>query len=407
MAEDKQATSQSSMDDRKKEAEARKAVAEAEKAEAEAKQAQIKAQLPPGEAKPVEGKITTDDKAGYIATFAAYDALVQKADEIAIKINSMSLEKARILIIDSLDFASSDVQLIQVLKQISYWDGELNAHLEKIKVFIKEIGKVSKPAWPPELSLAEKTGLVEVGAGLQIAKGVVSSLADIVGYFRVDYDIKGQTINLSNIALHSLVAGRIAASGHSVFLPGFYHIEPSAVINVLEDFNKSITGKDRLKVAITNLKESLLDPQVVKKKKDGTPEGKSLISEAEKACENAETLIKEFAEFNKALTSAPQGGGYSPLAAAALRQYLDTKGITHLLYLTVTSGGGEMVIGRGLFYWGSVGFLGGCVVTYVLAKCSGEIMAADTAFGYSSVKYHLCRNKLTPFKHPEIKKQTP
>jgi hypothetical protein len=412
MADDAQSTTISPADELKKEAEARKAAAEADKAEVEAQQAKLKAQFPSGEAKPAEGKITADDKAGYIATFAAYDALKRKADEIAGKINGPSLDKAHILIVDSIDFASSDTQLIQVLNQITFCASEIGAYLDKIKEFAVAIDKISKLARQPKPSPAAKKTVsalapIAVSEGLQMVKGFVSTLADIVGYFKVDWEIKGQEIKLSNTALHSLVAGRLAAKGHSVFLPGFFRIPPTASIDVLEKFNQCITKKGELKDAITELKKSLNHPVIVSKKTDGTSDEKKLISNAEKACEDTEAFIREFAEFNKALVTAPQGGGYSPLAAAALRQYLDTMGITHLLYLAVTSSGGEMVIGKGLFYFASPGFLGGCVVSYVLAKCSGEIVAADTVFGYSNVKYHLYRNILSPFKHREIEKQNP
>ena len=60
-----------------------------------------------------------------------------------------------------------------------------------------------------------------------------------------------------------------------------------------------------------------------------------------------------------------------------------------------------MVTGKGLFHRGKVGFLGGCVITYILAKCTGEIISANTNFGYSSVKYDLCSNKLTAFTNPK------
>ena len=405
----------SSLDDREKEAEVkqkeaevRTAVAEADKAEAEAKQAKLKAQFPSGETKPVEGKITTDDKSGYIATLAGYDALVLRADEIAQIINRLNLEKARIIIVNSLDFVSADVQLIQVLKQISYCDSLIDDQIKNIRNYIENIKDIINPkkkakGLPAEEALEVETALqvpgVAIlsgfGSAVQIAKGVISSLADIVGYFKVDYDIKGQDINLSNTALHSLVAGHIATAGRTVFLPGFFRIPPSASINVLDKFNNLIGNKHGLKAETDELKGLLSHPKVQDKKKEGDPS----ISEAEKACNDTETIIKELDEFNKALITAPQGGGYSPLAAAALRQFLDVKGITHLLYLAVTSSGGEMVTGKGPFYWGSPGFLGGCVITYALAKTSGEILASDAVFGYSGVKYHLCRNELSPFKH--------
>jgi hypothetical protein len=60
-------------------------------------------------------------------------------------------------------------------------------------------------------------------------------------------------------------------------------------------------------------------------------------NQADATYTRSEALLKAFDEFNKELTSVPEGKDYSPLARAAHRQYLDELGITHLLYLTITS----------------------------------------------------------------------
>ena len=78
-------------DTQKKEADARKAAADATTAEIAAAQAKLKAITPTGDSKPQEGKITTDAKAGYISTLAAYKILIHKAEEIANRIKELYL----------------------------------------------------------------------------------------------------------------------------------------------------------------------------------------------------------------------------------------------------------------------------------------------------------------------------
>jgi hypothetical protein len=369
-------------------------------------QGEIKTQISAGESKPSDGKITADEKAGCIATFATYEALIPIADTIAAEFEKIkdSLKQSRILIVESPDFAGPDIQVIEILNQINMWDKEINIHLENIEKIRQEIEEIIKTSAPAEKKITRGLTVPAVTAGvdavLQTAKGAVSMIADIVGYFKVDYEIKGQTIELSIRALQSLVASRLISKGASVLWPGFYHIPAIASLEVIKVFNQCISDKDKLKKTAAELQELLNDPIIMNKKNEGSPKEKSTINTAEKACENVADLIKEFVEFNKALTAAPEKGGYSPLAATALRQHLAAIGITHLLYIGIPASGGEMVTGKGLFYFGSPGFLGGCVVTYLLVKITGELLASDTIFKYSGVKYHLNRNTL------EVKNQT-
>jgi hypothetical protein len=365
---------------------------ESEKKEDKDKKAKPEEEKPSGKSQPVEGKITADEKSGYIATLAAYKAIIQQAGIIANEIEKQNLgNRPHILIVDSLDFCSLDVQLIQIKQQVRYWDGAIQGQTDEIEEFIKNIAKIITPG--------KGVGLIGVTEAADAVSGIVSSIADLIGYFRIDYDIKGQAINLANTALQALVAGRLRKKNFSVYLPAFHRLELDKKLKVIEDLNNCITSKNKLKLEIEKLRGYLVSTPIENIKKDEkSSDNKKQITEAEMACKKAEAIIKEFAEFNKALTSVPQGGGLSPIASAAIRQYLDKIGITHLLYVDVTSGGGEMVIGKGLFQWGRIGYLGGCVITYVLAECSGKIIAANTLIGYSKVMYKLCSNKLSEFE---------
>lgn len=378
----------------KEEANIKKEIAESQAAEAKAKKAKLEAEIPSGKSQPVEGKITADEKSGYVATLAAYKAMIQKAGTIANEIEKQNLGNSpRLLIVDSLDFCVLDVQLIQVLNQLSFWKSELHDQIQRIQFLIKAI---SAPGVEP---MVKKRGVMApLTEAPAVIGGIVSSIADIVGYFRVDYEIKGQAISLSNTALQALVASRIDKKKYPVYLPAFHRFESPEKITVINKLNDCIKSKGELKRNLYELKVKLSSAYVENKRKNGTTKEKKQISDAEMGCKKAEDIINEFAEFNKAVTSVPQGGGYSPIASAAIRQYLNDIGVTHLLYLNVTSSGGEMVIGKGLFQWGNIGYLGGCVITYVLARCSGEIIAANTLIGYSKVMYKLCSNKLSKFE---------
>ena len=370
MAENEKTEKEKALEQQLKELKLENGVLEAEKQIAKAKQEKIKAQFPSGEAQPVEGTITTNAKAGYVASLAAYHAMIHKADDIAKKINDLSLEQdnTRIMITDSLDYCGKDALLLQVSTQLSFWDTRLDTQSIRIQGLI---GKA-----PAEARLFAPA----ISAALPIAEGLTSAVADIVGYFRMGYDIKGQSINISDTSLHSLVAGRIK---YPVYLAGFHGIESSTIMST---FDKCIEKRTQLIIDMTLLREKIK-----------TLTNKEEKEAHEKVFADSEALIKIFDDFGKVSTSITEGNNYSPLAAAVIQQYLKDEKITHLLYLAVISGGGEMVVGKGLFQWGKVSYLGGCVLTYILAERTGRIISADTLFESSNVKYNLCHNKLSAF----------
>ena len=98
MAENEKTEKEKALEQQLKELKLENGVLEAEKLIAEAKQEKIKAQFPSGEAQPVEGTMTTNAKAGYVASLAAYHAMIKNAQtllvdkervQIAVKIDGL------------------------------------------------------------------------------------------------------------------------------------------------------------------------------------------------------------------------------------------------------------------------------------------------------------------------------
>ncbi|HEX7560595.1 MAG TPA: hypothetical protein VF347_00215, partial [Candidatus Humimicrobiaceae bacterium] len=117
-----------------------KEIASLEQQVAEARKATLEAQLPAPkiEGKPEKGKITVDDKFGYVAELAAYNSMVYKAEFIASRIKqSLEKENTRILIVDSLDFCSDDAQLLQINNQIKKWEDALTNQKKEIDDHLK------------------------------------------------------------------------------------------------------------------------------------------------------------------------------------------------------------------------------------------------------------------------------
>lgn len=383
------------MESRIQEAQLRKAVADAQRAEAQARKARYDALDSTAGSRP-GGRTAADGGSGYPATLAAYRAMVDRAADIAREVEKGLApgEGARVLIVDSLDFCGPDVQAIQVSAQLDSWLEKLDGRIAVMDRMLQQMAE--------KVGLQTGSILAAVGsaAAAAAAAGELAAVAaDVMGYLRGGYDLGGQAVTLPDASLQALVAGRLDRQRCTVFLPTFCRLEAAGPIPVIEKLNECIRRRDRLASQVAALR-GLSPGKRGQGQETGTGDGekdsaRASASGVEAACKSAELLTGEFAAFNEALTSPTRSGGHPPLAAAALRQCLDRMRITHLLYLGVASSGGDMVLGRGLFGSGKAGYLGGCVVTYVLARTSGEILAADTIAGHSSLKYDLGANDLS------------
>lgn len=355
------------VDLRKAEAEAKKAVADAEKATLEASQAKLKATLPSGQSKPIEGTITSDEKFGYIAELAAVYALNKKAQEIAKHIAQViKPSHGKILIVDSLECCVADVALQQVTVQLGQFKTELARQRTENE------GLLNTPI------AQRQAAVVSLATALAFASGTLSAAADIAGFFRADYDLKGRDVTLTDTALRASMAGYLKKEQCTVYLHHFHRLKRSPLI---DKFGDCFEEHRALKLSQAVLKSQIIDPLAGQT----SPQK----SKAEQAFTQSETLLADFDTFNKMLTTVPEGQRYSLLVRVALQEWMDTESITHLLYLSVTSSGGDTITRRG-FWKSRVAFLGGAALTYVLVdKGKGDIITAATEAGWARVEHKL------------------
>lgn len=387
-------------------AKARENTASSEQAIAVAEKVKLAAQIPTGATSALEGTITTDTTAGFTAELAAYDTMARMADQIAARINGLKLTEPRILIVDTLGFSGADVLALQVEEQLAFWLQELGDY----KAVVNDLlGK------PPDDVAAD---LAMAAALLPLATGILSGVADVVGYFRINYDIKGRAVEKSNTALQLRVAKGLDCPA---FLPYFHRMKTSSIIT---SFRQCLGERQQLLLVLAELKGEVIDKQLEEIKALGerikaletelaglkASENEDRIAEintelgqkraqfqaaekvkgdAEAALARAEVLVKAFDEFNKELNTAPTGKEVTHLALAATRKYLDDNGISHLLYVSIISAGAESIAGKGLFKSGQMAYLGGGLVTYALADELGQILDSDTLGGSSYVKFKL------------------
>ncbi|QLQ05536.1 MAG: hypothetical protein HZY76_05190 [Anaerolineae bacterium] len=96
------------------------------------------------------------------------------------------------------------------------------------------------------------------------------------------------------------------------------------------------------------------------------------------AIANADTLTQAFSEFLTALTTTSDPAVPPLWLQAALRQQIRQQGITHLLYLKIVSSGGEAITKKSFWRSGQTSYLGGAVITYLLAATDGRVELAGS-----------------------------
>ncbi|MBE2199214.1 MAG: hypothetical protein IAE79_11435 [Anaerolinea sp.] len=397
------------------------AIAESEKAIAEAKKGKLAAELPTGAAAPPpEGSITADTKFGYLAELVAYDTLARQAGRLAEQLEQTELPaNSKLLLVTDPDVTAGDVQLLQVRQQLdalaTALQGQIESNEAQMETLLKALAlqREALESLPPKGGL-EPAGLAPGVAALTptltAATAIIGAAAGIANMFRVDYDIKGQEITLSATALHALVAGKVTR--WPVYLPHFARVSESPL---LAEWSDLVKQRWTLQNQLQRLLQEILEPlrqQIATRKTEiaNLPDAAKVIKQAEitrleqaqaaaqTAIQQSESLIAAHDESSKALLSVPEGQAASPLATAILRERLNALSITHLLYVTIVSSGGEAITSKRWFTSGHTAFLGGSVVSYLLADLDGRVVVADTLVEAGRLEYALGSKAVPAFQ---------
>ncbi|MCM1988003.1 hypothetical protein [Methanococcoides seepicolus] len=381
------------------------AIAESEKAIAEANKAKLEAELPAGAtATPPEGTITTDDKFGYLAELVAYDTLTHQVEKLVKAVKDTELPKdCKILLVEDLNVAADDVHLLQVERQLETLKNGLAAQIEANKAHLQ-------PS-EPKKELVETKGIVETAiATAPVVAVATAGIGAVSNMFRADYTVKGKEISLSDTALRALIAGKLSKC--SVYLPHFYNITESKLIDTFEEvvgqrwglqnqvqqLNQQIVEPKKKKVAELEVEiKKLADPSLVERKQAKLEALTAEQQAAETAVLQSESLITACDESRKALLTAADDQTASPMEAAVLREKILALKVTHLLYATIVSSGGEAITSRRWLTSGHTAYLGGSVVSYILAKVEGDIVTADTLVRAGRLEYQMGSKEVPAF----------
>jgi hypothetical protein len=383
----------------------KKSLAETQKAIAEAQKATVEALIPASKLQPQEGKTEADEKFGYVTELVAYQVLKEQAKEIGKEIDAKldPQKKHKVLIVDELDFATEDLSLVHLEALFKLFQDSISKQLDENKKIKEKVLPAIKGVLP---------------AAILAVSGIVGVVADIIGYFKTDYNIKGREVNLKDHAIFANVLSSITKVPVQIFK--FHLIEKS---EILSNFKALLDQKTQLDTSLAMLKTS-----VTKKLTDDIEEAKQVVSRLEVALEKltteteirkeieekvkankksmeeknallvktnaailaTETLLTAISNFAESATKTPEDKSPPLLLKAALRKHIRTEGFTHLLNLKILSAGGEAVtmqqrIGKS----GKLIFIGGCAISYILVQTDGTYIIANTHHGLAHLNYDL------------------
>ncbi|HHD72823.1 MAG TPA: hypothetical protein ENL02_02770, partial [Epsilonproteobacteria bacterium] len=232
-------------------AQEKEAAAKAELEIAKSKKEAREINLPKGDTKALEGTIDADDKFGYLSELVAYHAMKSSAEKAGEQIKKSQLPPgSRILIVDQLNFAEKDFSLMQINNQFSLFQGIFDKQ-------IKENKKLKNPPMPEQKKVtptAKNTGTKRVIEAVSTASGIISAIADIVGYFKVDYSIKGQDFKLDSDAMAAIVAGKISDK-YNVHIINFNMVSESSLLKELEELIQKRKELDESKELLSKEEE--------------------------------------------------------------------------------------------------------------------------------------------------------
>jgi len=347
----------------------------------------VKALLPSGTTKPLSGETKTDEKFGYLAKLAAHHAVKNAAQTIADQILGVKYAKsenpARIMLVDTLDLCGDDFQALLVSQQMAALKTDMTEHARKTDELLPQ---TERQGGPEAFTLSEV--LPVLAQTLTGVPGMISWAADIAAYFQPDDTYKSVDVTVPLVALQTCIAHALKDKQTiELRFPNFHTFSTLTDLPILKEFRECSEMRRKLSAQAMELKIRM-DSLTKVMKEESLLESPPNLKLAEAAYATSQSLIQAFDDFSKLMVAVPEGKSYSPLARVAMREYLKKElHVTHLLHLNVISSGGELSLRKFLWFFHGIVFLGGCVVTYVLADLSGKTLATGTVSKLYQTKY--------------------
>jgi hypothetical protein len=310
----------------------------------------------------------------YIVEFLSQKILIENAEEIAKKINALGENISKILIVDSMELCTDDVGLMQIKSQINGYNELFKERLLEDVTLLHESIRVTPSNEEPRIASelpserAYSLPLAGVSAALTGLSSILTGISSIAGFFQDKYSIKAAKYTPDLVPLQARVAGKVTKC--PVIFNKNYRTDSSPLLEMLKEaliLRETLSEK---KGKLESVSAQNPDPQ-----KEAVEKPKR-----ELAVNSSDTLIKAFDGFFTLLTTIPSGASYSPLMIAIMRDSIDQLGITHYLYLSISSVGGDVITVSSIWPWksGQMSVMVGSIFTAILIDKTGKVVFADT-----------------------------
>ena len=344
-----------------------------------------------GKTQPLGGSINIDEKAGQtVVEYVAYMSLEKQAIKIAKEINEHFKGKrnTKILIIDNNDYFTKSSSIIQMESQLNFFKTEYDSRVENTDKLLDITMKLFNDI-NDAIHTREGNGEKLVDAGLlylPLISAGLSSIADIAGFFKTDYDIKGKTIEVDDFTLSILIEKGINKKiVEDVRISNFFNVSKDS--KLLKDLNSILEGTYTIKqknIHLSNLKKTLTEfiakYKKIKDFKEYIKKSTDHIKSIENVYEKNKLFNAQFTNFNKSISTNVENEA-SLIYMALMREYIETQSFTHLLYSKVISFGGDLISTKKAFKSGSVSAYGGTIVIYTLTDLEGNIKLSEKHSG--------------------------
>lgn len=353
------------------------------------------------------------DKTPFLAELLAHQVLLKSAHKIGEelkkcfnKLNQSEEGKPiKIMLIDSPDLAVEDVGRIQIKNQLEEYQKNLTSQAkaceeiiaQKRELVIRDLVKGSiiddlaiKTITAPSgsksrigygsprgdristlstVGSAISTIFPTMNAGLEGISALITGVSNIMGFFQNEHTLTPTKTESDLSAFQAAVVDQFNDDTF-VMINRLHRITTSILLETLQKclILRATVDDFRQKMGTEAVKESDPDAEAAEK-----PKRELMIS----ACA---TMIKDFDDFNARITAIPEGGKYSPLMIAVMREQFDTLKVTHYLCLKIVTMGGDIITSKSIWPWISsrVIVMAGSVCSAVLVDGSGDIVYSKT-----------------------------
>jgi hypothetical protein len=395
------------------------------------------------------GRTETEANAGYVTEFVGYHAIKRVSADITRTLSSVVGQgnDVRIMIVDRLDHASGDIPFIEVISQLSVFEvrcrKQVATNKELADIAIQKEDHRDEEKIPSVKSGATRlapltsspffhSAMTPATNAIPAITGIVGTATDIGGYFRSGYSDKSRNESLKTEGLIAAVAGSLRSEKRYVYVYNFYSMDTtgpqSKLMNmyagVLDCSSRLAQSQNRLRHVVCKKTGLLAELELSLKKlvagmptTGGVQEIANIKEEIRRETEwldratmevlASDAIHIELGSFVKNITMADGMQPGSKLAQAVFREKVHELGITHLLYLGVLSSGGESVTRKWFFGTGTTTYLGGAVVSYVLSRVEGEILASEILPMLYSFGFDPAGQRNSPLKQVRFEKQEP